>query len=147
MTDKDLKRLVRQHIDLSWNKGRLALATQLHSPDFLYKSSFTAQPQDSTGYCRLIEGIRSSMDELDVVIEECVSEGRKVFTWSTLVGSISRPAFGYPATDRVVSIPGMAFWVFNSQGQLQELCTLIDMESFRSQMGLQNRPLAEQALP
>ncbi|AMO74468.1 conserved hypothetical protein, steroid delta-isomerase-related [Pseudomonas citronellolis] len=147
MTDKDLKRLARQHIDLSWNKGRLALATQLHSPDFLYKSSFSAQPLDSAGYRQLIEGIRASMDDLEVVVEECISEGHKVFTWSTLVGTISRPAFGYPASDKVVSIPGMALWLFNSQGKLQELCTLIDMESFRSQMGLQNRPLAEQALP
>ena len=147
MTDRDLKRLARHHIDLSWNKGRLALASQMHSPDFLYKSSFAAQPLGSAGYCSLIEGIRASMDELDVVIEECLCEGNKVFTWSTLVGSISRPAFGYPASDRVVSIPGMAFWLFNSQGQLQEICTLIDMESFRSQMGLQPRPLAEQTLP
>ena len=147
MTDKDLKRIARQHIDLSWNKGHLALATRLHSPDFLYKSSFSAQPLDSAGYRALIEGIRASMDELDVVIEECVREGDKVFTWSTLVGTITRPAFGYPASDKVISIPGMAFWLFNSRGELQELCTLIDMESFRSQMGLQNRPFAEQALP
>jgi hypothetical protein len=30
---------------------------------------------------------------------------------------------------------------------VQELCTLFDMESFRAQMGLPNRPFAEKALP
>ncbi|VFS85961.1 Uncharacterised protein [Pseudomonas aeruginosa] len=41
----------------------------------------------------------------------------------------------------------MGFWVFNPQGQLQELCTMFDMESFRAQLGLQTRPFAEKALP
>ena len=31
MSLDDLKRLVCQHIDLSWNKGRLALTERLHS--------------------------------------------------------------------------------------------------------------------
>ena len=35
MSLDDLKRLVCQHIDLSWNKGRLALSERLHSKDFL----------------------------------------------------------------------------------------------------------------
>lgn len=147
MTDKDLKRLARRHIDLTWNRGRLALAEQLHSADFLYKSTFTAHPLDSAGYRRLVEDIRAAMPDLQVVVEECIAEGRKVFTWSTLIGSIAQPALGYPASDKVLSIPAMAFWVFNSQDQVQELCTLFDMESFRTQMGLQNRPFAEQALP
>ncbi|PKL98480.1 MAG: hypothetical protein CVV19_11720, partial [Gammaproteobacteria bacterium HGW-Gammaproteobacteria-9] len=37
MSLDDRKKLVRQHIDLTWNRGRLALAEHLHSKDFLYK--------------------------------------------------------------------------------------------------------------
>ncbi|MCJ1885733.1 ketosteroid isomerase-related protein [Pseudomonas sp. QE6] len=147
MAEKDLKRLARQHIDLVWNKGHLALAEQLHSPDFLYKSAFTAQPLNNAGYRRLVEGIRSAMPDLEVVVEECIREGNKVFTWSTLLGSISRPAFGYPASEKILSLSAMGFWVFSSTGEILELCTMFDMESFRAQMGLQNRPFAEKALP
>lgn len=147
MSDKDLKKLARQHIDLAWNKGHLALVEQLHSPDFIYKSAFTERPLDNAGYRKLVEEIRSGMSDLEVVVEECIREGNKVFTWSTLMGSISRPVLGYPVSDRIVSISAMGFWVFNSQSQVQELCTLFDMESFRAQMGLQNRPFSEKALP
>lgn len=147
MSEKDLKRLARQHIDLVWNKGHLALAEQLHSPDFIYKSAFTAQPLNNAGYRQLVQGIRSAMPDLEVVVEECIREGNKVFTWSTLLGSISRPAFGYPASEKILSLSAMGFWVFSSTGEILELCTMFDMESFRAQMGLQNRPFAEKALP
>lgn len=147
MSSEDLKRVVRQHIDLTWNKGRLALAEQLQSKDFLYKSSFLGQTLDSAGYAGMVQEIREAMPDLEVVVEECIAEGHKVFTWSTLIGSIQKPALGYPPSDRVLSISAMAFWTFNSLGEVQELCTMFDMESFRAQLGLASRAYAEKALP
>lgn len=147
MSTEDLKRVVRQHIDLTWNKGRLALAEQLQSKDFLYKSSFLGQTLDSAGYAGMVQEIREAMPDLEVVVEECIAEGHKVFTWSTLIGSIQKHALGYPPSDRVLSISAMAFWTFNSLGEVQELCTMFDMESFRAQLGLASRAYAEKALP
>lgn len=63
MSTEDLKRVVRQHIDLTWNKGRLALAEQLQSKDFLYKSSFLGQTLDSAGYAGMVQEIREAMPE------------------------------------------------------------------------------------
>ena len=142
-----MKRTVRQHIDLSWNKGRLALAERLHSKDFLYKSSFMGRPLNGSDYCAMVGEIRSAMPDLEVVIEECLAEGNKVVTWSTLIGTLEKAAMGYPASDRVLSISAMAFWTLNSVGEIQEICTMFDMESFRSQLGLETRPFAEKALP
>ena len=147
MSLDDMKRTVRQHIDLSWNKGRLALAERLHSKDFLYKSSFMGRPLNGSDYCTMVEEIRSAMPDLEVVVEECLAEGNKVVTWSTLIGTLEKPALGYPASDRVLSISAMAFWTLNSVGEIQEICTMFDMESFRSQLGLETRPFAEKALP
>ncbi len=147
MSLDDMKRTVRQHIDLSWNKGRLALAERLHSKDFLYKSSFMGRPLNGSDYCAMVEEIRSAMPDLEVVIEECLAEGNKVVTWSTLIGTLEKAAMGYPASDRVLSISAMAFWTLNSVGEIQEICTMFDMESFRSQLGLETRPFAEKALP
>ena len=147
MSLDDIKRTVRQHIDLSWNKGRLALAERLHSKDFLYKSSFMGRPLNGSDYCAMVEEIRSAMPDLEVVIEECLAEGNKVVTWSTLIGTLEKAAMGYPASDRVLSISAMAFWTLNSVGEIQEICTMFDMESFRAQLSLNSRPYAEKALP
>lgn len=141
------KKLVRQHIDLSWNKGRLALAEQLHSKDFLYKSSFTGRPLSSAAFGQMVQDIRDAMPDLEVVIEECVAEGNKVVTWSTLIGTIEKPALGYPPSDKVLSISAMAFWTLTPSDEIQEICTIFDVESFRAQLGLDTRPFAEKALP
>ncbi|MCQ4286660.1 ester cyclase [Pseudomonas stutzeri] len=147
MSLDDNKRLVRKHIDLTWNRGHLALAEQLHSKDFLYKSSFVGHSLASDEFARMVTQIRTAMPELEVVIEECVAEGDKVVTWSTLIGTIENPALGYPPSDKVLSISAMAFWTLTSSGQIREICTMFDMESFRSQLGLATRTYAEKALP
>lgn len=147
MSLDDRKRVVRQHIELTWNKGRLALAEQMHSRDFLYKSSFVGHPLDSAGFCQMVQAIRHAMPELQVVVEDCIAEGTRVFTWSTLIGTLEKPALGYPSSDKVLSISAMAFWTLNSRNEIQEICTMFDMESFRAQLGLETRAFAEKALP
>jgi|SRR3990167_616506 len=147
MSLDDRKKLVRQHIDLSWNKGYLALVEQLHSKDFLYKSSFVGHPLGSAAFVQMIQDIRQAMPDLQVVIEECIAEGAKVVTWSTLIGTIEKPALGYPPSDKVLSISAMAFWTLSPSNEIQEICTVFDMESFRSQLGLETRAFSEKALP
>ena len=147
MSLEERKKRVRQHIELSWNKGHLALAEQLHSRDFLYKSSFVGQAQGSAAFCRLVQEVRRAMPDLQVVVEDCIAEGNKVVTWSTLIGTIEHPALGYPRSDKVLSISAMAFWTLTPSNEIQEICTIFDMESFRAQLGLETRPFAEKALP
>ncbi|MDX1366998.1 ketosteroid isomerase-related protein [Pseudomonas sp.] len=147
MSLDDRKKVVCQHIDLSWNKGRLALAEQLHSRDFLYKSSFVGRPLGSAAFAQLIQDIRTAMPDLQVVVEECIAEGNKVVTWSTLIGTIEKPALGYPPSDKVLSIAAMAFWTLTPSNEIQEICTMFDMESFRAQLGLDTRSFSEKALP
>ena len=147
MSRTDNKRLVRQHIELTWNRGHMALAEQLHSKDFLYKSSFAGHPMASPAFAAMVAEIRSAMPDLEVVVEECIAEGDKVVTWSTLIGTIETPAFGYPTSDKVLSISAMAFWTLTPAQQIREICTIFDMESFRAQLGLATRSYAEKALP
>lgn len=147
MSLDDRKKIVRHHIDLAWNKGRMALVEQMHSKDFLYKSSFIGRPLTSPAFAQMVQDIRHAMPDLQVLIEECIGEGDKVVTWSTLIGTIQKPALGYPPSDKVLSISAMAFWTFNSSNEIQEICTMFDMESFRAQLGLSTQLYAAKALP
>ena len=147
MSLDEMKKRVRQHIDLTWNRGRLALAEQMHSPDFLYKSSFIGRPLSSSAFVQMVQDIRSAMPDMEVVVEECIAEGNKVVTWSTLIGTLEKPALGYPASDKVLSISAMAFWTLTPSGSIREICTMFDMESFHAQLGLANRPIAAKTQP
>jgi steroid delta-isomerase-like uncharacterized protein len=95
----------------------------------------------------MVQDIRHAMPDLQVVVEECIAEGNKVVTWSTLIGTIQKPALGYPPSDKVLSISAMAFWTITSTNEIQEICTMFDMESFRSQLGMATQPFAAKALP
>ncbi len=57
MSLDDNKRLVRQRIDLSWNRGHLALAQKLHSKEFLYKSSFVGHPMARPEFAAMVTQI------------------------------------------------------------------------------------------
>ncbi|GIZ12327.1 ester cyclase [Pseudomonas sp. NCCP-436] len=144
---EERKKVVRQHVELTWNRGRLALAEQLHSRDFVYKSSFVGQPLNSAGFMRTLQEIREAMPDLQVIVEECIAEGYKVVTWSTLIGTLEKPALGYTPSDKILTISAMAFWTLTPSNEIQEICTMFDMESFRSQLGLDTRPFSEKALP
>jgi hypothetical protein len=41
----------------------------------------------------------------------------------------------------------MAFWTLTPGQQIREICTVFDVESFRSKLGLATRTYAEKALP
>src|SRR3546814_19522520 len=99
MSLDDRKKLVRQHIDLTWNRGRLSLAEHLHSKDFLYTSSFIDPPIASAEFLDRVRQIRHAMPELDVAVEDCIAEGNREVTCVQLTGNIANPALGHPPHD------------------------------------------------
>jgi steroid delta-isomerase-like uncharacterized protein len=136
MSPDERKRRVRQHIDLSWSKGRLALAEQLQSRYFSYKSSFIAQPVSSAGFGLIVREIRQAMPDLEVVVDECLSDGNRVVTSSTLFGTLERTVFGHAPTGKILTVAAMSIWTLNPGGDIEEINTLFDLESARKQLGM-----------
>jgi len=138
MSPDEHKRRVRKHIDLSWGKGRLALAEQLQSKYFRYKSSLILQAVDSAGFALIIRRIRSAVPDLEVAVEECLADGNKVVTSSTLFGTLEEPVLGYPPCGKILSVAAASIWTFNPAGDIEELNTLFDLESLRQQLGMES---------
>ena len=138
MSPDERKRRVRTHIDLSWGKGRMALAEQLQSKYFRYKSSLILQTVDSTGFALMIRRVRSAIPDLEVAVEECLADEDKVITSSTLFGTLSEPVFGHQPSGKILSVAAMSIWTFNPAGDIEELNTLFDLESARQQLGMES---------
>ena len=138
MSPEERKRRVQQHIDLSWSKGRLALAEQLQSRYFSYKSSFISQPVNSAGFGLIVREIRQAIPDLDVAVDECLSEGNRVVTSSTLFGTLEKPVFGIAPSGKILTVAAMSIWTLNPSGDIEEISTLFDLESARSQLGLES---------
>ncbi|WP_028240656.1 ester cyclase [Stutzerimonas azotifigens] len=134
MSPEERKRRVQNHVDLSWNKGRLALAERLQSRYFTYKGSLFGQPMDSAGFARVVRQVRDAMPTLEVLIDECLSEGDKVVTASTLIGTLEKPLFGFQPSDRVLAVAAMSIWTLTPTGDILELNTLLDLGSVHRQL-------------
>jgi len=126
-----------QPYDLSWNKGRLALSEQMQSKYFAYKGSFISQPLNSAGFAELVRNVRAAMPDLEVVVDECICEGHKVVTSSTVMGTLATPLFGYSVTDKILAIAAMSVWTLNPAGDIEEVNTLIDLEGVHQQLGIE----------
>lgn len=138
MSPEERKRRVQQHIDLSWCKGRLALAEQLQSRYFSYKSSFISQPVNSAGFGLIVREIRQAIPDLEVAVEECLSDGNRVITSSTLFGTLEKAVFGLAPTGKILTVAAMSIWTLNPSGDIEEINTLFDLESARCQLGLES---------
>ena len=136
MSPEERKRRVRQHIDLSWSKGRLALAEQLQSRYFNYKSSFITQPVNSEGFKLIVREVRQAMPDLEVIVDECISEGNRVVTSSTLFGTLQKAVFGRAPNGKILTVAAMSIWTLNPSGDIDELNTLFNLESARKQLGM-----------
>ena len=136
MSPEERKRRVRQHIDLSWSKGRLALAEHLQSRYFSYRSSFISQPVNSAGFGLIVREIRQAIPDLEVAVEECLSEGNRVVTSSTLFGTLEKSVFGLAPSGKILTVAAMSIWTLNPSGDIEEINPLFDLESARTQLGL-----------
>ncbi|EXF45858.1 putative ester cyclase [Pseudomonas sp. BAY1663] len=76
------------------------------------------------------------MPDLEVVVDECICEGHKVVTSSTVMGTLAMPLLGYPASDKILAIAAMSVWTLNPAGDIEEITTLIDLEGVRLQLGI-----------
>src|SRR3546814_5737750 len=87
----------------------------MQSKYFAYKGSFIGQPLNSAGFADLVRNVRTAMPDLEVVVDECICEGHKVVTSSTVMGTLATPLFGYRSeehTSELQSLMRISYAVF-----------------------------------
>ncbi|MBK3868229.1 hypothetical protein GFL09_11075 [Pseudomonas stutzeri] len=131
------KKRVCNHIDLSWNKGRLALSEQMQSRYFAYKGSFIGQLLNSTGFAELVRAVRAAMPDLQVVVDDCIGEGHKVVTSCTVMGTLATPLPGHSVSNKILAIAAMSVWTLSPAGDIEEIHTLVDLDGVHQQLGLE----------
>lgn len=138
------KQLVIDHIALSWNTGMFEEDRKLISPSFYYQTTFTNEIMNRDEYFDFIQHLRESIPELEVEIEEIMSEGDRVITHASFIGTVKKPVFGLPASDKIIAFPVASFWELGN-GKIKSLNTLIDIAGLERQVGTDvefDRPLS-----
>lgn len=126
------KRLVHKFIDLSWNQGRLQLAHYLLAKDFVYQVSLHDHSLDYGQMVELVQQIRAAMDDFSITVESMLAEGNQVVSQSTFSGTIRRPLFGFPPSDKVVALTAVTFWQLK-RGVIHSAHTIVDTADLHHQ--------------
>lgn len=134
------KKLAEQFIELTWNQGRFNLARNLVRRDFNYHVSLMNQTLGYDMAAQIIQMIRHSMEDFQVVVEEVIAEGDSVVTQSSFCGTLVRPMFGFQPSSNVVTFAAVSFWKFK-KGQVLSLSTLLDTAELMRQMHHEGKEL------
>ncbi len=127
------KKVVEKFIELTWNQGRFNLARSLVRRDFKYHASLLNQTFEYEAATQIIQYVRGSMDDFEVMIEDVIAEGDRVVTQSSFCGTLVKPLFGFKPNPNVVTFAAVSFWTIK-KGQIQHSNTLLDTAELMRQM-------------
>ena len=82
----------------------------------------------------MFEGMRSGFPDLEIVSEDMIAEGDKVFVRATMRGTHRGVFMDLPATGRKVSVPVADFFRLD-QGKVIEHWGVSDLGALRQQLG------------
>lgn len=134
------KKTAEKFIELTWNQGRFNLARNLVRRDFNYHVSLMNQTFGYDMAAQVIQMIRNSMEDFEVMVEDVIAEGDRVVTQSSFCGTLVKPMFGFQPSKNVVTFAAVSFWQIK-KGQIQSLSTLLDTAELMRQMHHEGKEL------
>jgi steroid delta-isomerase-like uncharacterized protein len=127
------KKLVARFIELTWNQGHFNLAQSLVRRDFKYHASLFNQTFEYNMAAQVIQLVRHSMEDFEVMVDDVVAEGDRVVTQSSFCGTLVKPMLGFQPSKNVVNFAAVSFWQIK-KGHIHSLSTLLDTAELMRQM-------------
>jgi steroid delta-isomerase-like uncharacterized protein len=118
-----------------WVKGKLDVADELLSPDFVFHDCCAEEPLDLEGYKQDVMEYVSSCSDIHATVEDIVAEGDKVavrYTWS---GIHTGGLWGAPPTDKRLTTRPIAILRI-ANGKIVEEWDAYDSLDMNRQLGL-----------
>ena len=128
------KKLIRQHTDLTWNRGRPKLLAPLHTRDFYFANSYSGRKVDFQGFCETVEIIREAIPNLSVLTDDIIADHDKMASTMTFYGSVEKPVLGLPPSDRVLTLSAVFLW-YLQRDRIRSLTTVFNVEEIFDQTG------------
>lgn len=134
------KKLAGKFIELTWNQGRFNLARSFVRRDFKYHASLLNRTLDYDVAVQVIEHVRRSMDDFEIIVEDVIAEGSRVVTQSSFCGTLTKPLFGFKPSKNFVSFAAVSVWEIK-KGQIYSLTTLLDTADLMRQIHHEGKTL------
>jgi steroid delta-isomerase-like uncharacterized protein len=120
-------------LKLAWKKGHLNLLSEYVCKDFQYFTTFNERVLNFFEYVVYVTAFRQAMPDMELTIEDTMVKGSKAIVHSIISGSIQKPFFGLPASDKIITFSAMSTFEIES-GKVKSLDSLIDMAGIQRQL-------------
>lgn len=131
----DNKTLARQFLE-GFNGNNLAGAAEIIAANFTnYDPGTPPLPAGPEGYQQLISTYRTIYPDLQMTVDDLISEGDKVVCRWTARGKNTGPLMGMPATGKQATVTGISILTI-ADGQVTEQRTNWDTLGMLQQLGV-----------
>ncbi|MBI3678243.1 MAG: ester cyclase [Proteobacteria bacterium] len=131
MSDAD-KKLIAEHYAALWGGDEAALRRQI-ADDFVDHSMAAGAPKGVEPVISFGRSMRLIFPDMKVTLDRVVAEGDMVAVHATWRGTQRGTFQGVPATNKMLSFPGMVFWRIKN-GKLAERWAMLDMMTIAQQL-------------
>jgi steroid delta-isomerase-like uncharacterized protein len=135
--NKENDALIRRWFEEVWNKGREEAVDELFAEEGVANGLVDESGQalrGPEGFKPFFRRFREAFPEMEVTVEETISEGDRVAARCTVRGSHRGDSLGFTATDRPVEFTGICI-VRISQGKIVEAWNNFDFMAMFQQLG------------
>ncbi len=128
--------LVRRELEEIFNEGKLDLADELLSPDYVVHDSALPEPvRGIEGFKRLRARYHSASSDIRTTIDDMIAEDDKVVTrWTTRGTHDNGEMLGVPPTGKQIEVTGITVNRI-SEGKIAEDWTVWDSLDLLRQLG------------
>ena len=127
------KTLVHRWIDEVWNKGDFALANEPFAPTYVHRTP-TATIPNLAAFKQWIGVFRAGLPDVQVTIEDLLTDGEKVVTRWVITGTHRGELLGFAPTTRQIKFTGITIQRV-VDGKIAESWVEFDAGGLRQQLG------------
>ena len=128
------KAAIHRNVDELWNKGKLAVADDVISPDYVYHSPL-GEFKGPEGFKKMVAMELKAFPDIHFTIDDMVAEGDKVAVCYIFAGKFKGEYAGMAPTGKKISMTAAFFYRFKDGKQVEAL-PFSDMLSFYQQAGV-----------
>jgi steroid delta-isomerase-like uncharacterized protein len=128
------KTAVYRLVEEAWNRGNMAVANELLSPDYILHIPAREESVNREGYKQAISMYRTALSDFHLAIEEMIAENDRVVVRWTISGKHKGPYMGIAPTDKLVVLTGMSIRRI-ADGKIAEEWVVSDTLGLMQQMG------------
>lgn len=130
--------IMQRYVEEAINKGNLAVLDELIHPDYVFRSP-GEEVRGPEGFKGLIAAYRSAFPDLNMQIDDLLTEGNRTVTCFSLSGTHDGVFMGIAATGKQMKVNGMVLSRFEA-GKVVAEWEILDQLAMFKQLGIVSLP-------